>query len=414
MSTDAKTRKPANTAFKQQRLKAWQPILTPKTVLPTFLLVGILFAPIGGLLLWASDTVAEVVIDYTQCENAGPNFVPVPTDSYSTSFPGSVGPVEPPAFKSVPATESGFNSTWATTKCTVKFTIPDTMKKPVFIYYRLSNFYQNHRRYVKSVDAKQLSGAPRSAAELSGGSCDPLAVVREGDAQFPIYPCGLIANSMFNGKWHTKLLMWTGREHSFSLFLSPVDTANTASRPYLLSETGISWPSDAKKYGVQTYPDLSLIRPPPNWSKGFPKGYSAATPPIDVSKNEHFQVWMRTAGLPNFRKLYSKNTDDDLQRGTYTMDINMNYNVTSYGGTKSIVISTVSFMGGRNPFLGIAYVVVGVICVVLGLVFTARHLYKPRRLGDHTYLSWNQNAATNAAMTNAAATATATGASARY
>ena len=26
------SRRPANTAFKQQRLKAWQPILTPKTV----------------------------------------------------------------------------------------------------------------------------------------------------------------------------------------------------------------------------------------------------------------------------------------------------------------------------------------------------------------------------------------------
>ena len=68
-------------------------------------------------------------------------------------------------------------------------------------------------------------------------------------------------------------------------------------------------------------------------------------------------------------------------------------------------------MGGRNPFLGIAYVVVGVLCVVLGLLFIARHLYKPRRLGDHTYLSWNQNSGPGA---NAASSATATGASARY
>ena len=42
-------RRPGNTAFKQQRLKAWQPILTPKTVLPTFFVIGVLFAPIGGL-----------------------------------------------------------------------------------------------------------------------------------------------------------------------------------------------------------------------------------------------------------------------------------------------------------------------------------------------------------------------------
>lgn len=35
-------------------------------------------------------------------------------------------------------------------------------------------------------------------------------------------------------------------------------------------------------------------------------------------------------------------------------------------------------MGGKNPFLGIAYVVVGGICIVLGALFTALHLIKPR------------------------------------
>jgi hypothetical protein len=32
--------------------------LTPKTVLPLFFAVGIIFAPIGGLLLWASSQVS--------------------------------------------------------------------------------------------------------------------------------------------------------------------------------------------------------------------------------------------------------------------------------------------------------------------------------------------------------------------
>lgn len=37
-------------------------------------------------------------------------------------------------------------------------------------------------------------------------------------------------------------------------------------------------------------------------------------------------------------------------------------------------------MGGKNPFLGIAYVVVGGLCVLLGAIFTATHLIKPRQV----------------------------------
>lgn len=36
-----------------------RPILTPKTVLPIFFVIGIIFAPIGGLLLYASAQVRE-------------------------------------------------------------------------------------------------------------------------------------------------------------------------------------------------------------------------------------------------------------------------------------------------------------------------------------------------------------------
>ena len=52
-----KSRKPPNTAFRQQRLLAYAPILTPKTVLPLFFLVGIIFGPLGGALLYASSKV---------------------------------------------------------------------------------------------------------------------------------------------------------------------------------------------------------------------------------------------------------------------------------------------------------------------------------------------------------------------
>jgi len=51
---------------------------------------------------------------------------------------------------------------------------------------------------------------------------------------------------------------------------------------------------------------------------------------------------------------------------------------SKYGGTKSVLISTRTVIGGRNDFLGIAYVVVGGLCVLLGTIFTLTHLVKPR------------------------------------
>jgi len=40
------------------------------------------------------------------------------------------------------------------------------MIAPVYVYYQLDNFYQNHRRYVKSRDYKQLMGENRTLADI--------------------------------------------------------------------------------------------------------------------------------------------------------------------------------------------------------------------------------------------------------
>lgn len=102
---------------------------------------------------------------------------------------------------------------------------------------------------------------------------------------------------------------------------------------------------------------------------------------------------MRTAGLPTFRKLYGRNNNKDLVSGEYELSIEyspfssdfvvtwysiLDFAVKSFGGTKSIVISTSSWLGGKNPFLGIAYMVVGGICIVLGIIFLVKHKISPR------------------------------------
>jgi len=62
----------------------------------------------------------------------------------------------------------------------------------VFMYYGLTNFYQNHRRYVKSRDDYQLLG------NLGDPSSDCAPFDRD-DTDKRIAPCGAIANSLFSG-----------------------------------------------------------------------------------------------------------------------------------------------------------------------------------------------------------------------
>mmetsp|Transcript_22343 Transcript_22343/g.16810 ORF Transcript_22343/g.16810 Transcript_22343/m.16810 type:complete len:102 (+) Transcript_22343:137-442(+) len=58
------------------------------------------------------------------------------------------------------------------TYCTFQFTVNETIDQPVYFYYQLDNFYQNHRRYVKSRDYQQLKGQYKEYDDI--GDCDPI------------------------------------------------------------------------------------------------------------------------------------------------------------------------------------------------------------------------------------------------
>ncbi|KAI0048243.1 Lem3/Cdc50 [Auriscalpium vulgare] len=386
-------KRPANTAFKQQRLKAWQPILTPKTVLPTLFIIGILFAPIGGLLVWGSSRVrsaplsrsltlthpqvSEITIDYTDCDSLTPSadhqsaesqLVDVPHYNYRLRSSESGAAYSGPKYAFIQNSSAPDS---AQNQCIVQFDIPYNIDHTVLLYYKLTNFFQNHRRYVQSYDPGQLKGDHRTVSDLKDGNCKPVAHV--GDKV--IYPCGIIANSLFNDTFSNLTL------------LNPPDGASST---YDFSEQGIAWPGEAKKYKSPPGYNISEIIPPPNWAKQFPDGYTTDNPPPDLHTNEHFQNWMRTAGLPTFTKLFGRNDNDQLVKGRYEIVINMNYPVRPYSGTKSLVISTVTWIGGKNPFLGWAYVAAASLFVALAVAGTIRHVLKPRRLGDMSLLSWNR------------------------
>ena len=154
-----------DTALKQQRLPAWQPILTAKTVLPLFFVIGVIFEILGGVLLSYSDKVNEYVYDYTNC---------ISNDGTGNQC-------------------SAYNYTHPfVCQCVIPIELSTDFEAPVYLYYGLKNFYQNHRRYVKSRDDNQLLGQTYSSLN---SECEPYA---KNGSQF-VAPCGAIANSLFNG-----------------------------------------------------------------------------------------------------------------------------------------------------------------------------------------------------------------------
>jgi len=160
--------------FKQQTLPAWRPVPTAASTMLTFSVFSVIFLAIGVVLYVMSDQITEIEKRYDMdCED-----------------------------------KLRKTNDW----CTVKLgRIQNTIEKPIYVYYQLDNFYQNHRRYVKSRDNEQLNGKYKTVKEL--GSCDPIIKVsdlwenqrmsietnsKKLNDDDPAIPCGLVAKSFFN------------------------------------------------------------------------------------------------------------------------------------------------------------------------------------------------------------------------
>ncbi|KAL5721674.1 ALA-interacting subunit 3 [Ranunculus cassubicifolius] len=328
------SKKPKYSRFTQQELPACKPILTPGWVIATFIFVGIVFIPIGLACLFASQRVVEIVYRYDdQC-------VPQDFTTKQVDFIKS----------------SDTNKT-----CVKTLDVPKLMKGPVYVYYQLDNYYQNHRRYVKSRSDKQLRN-PKD--ENTVPNCDPVAWIGEGPKSQPVVPCGLIAWSLFNDTY------------GFSIKDKALE----------VSKKDIAWKSDKEnKFGSKVFPK--------NFQSNGLIGGAKLNASIPLSEQDDLIVWMRTAALPTFRKLYGKIERDLDVSDKISVVIENNYNTYSFGGKKKLVLSTTSWIGGKNDFLGIAYLTVGGACLSLAVGFIVIYVVKPRPLGDPSFLSWNRNPA---------------------
>jgi hypothetical protein len=324
------------------------------------------------------------------------------------------------------------------------------MEPPIWAYFELDDYHQNHRRHLKSRSNTQLSNfegqGPPSISESDIVECQPW--VTTGDRVN--YPCGVVAKNVFNDTYR---LYVKGPEDASSKELAVDSRAKT-----------IAWPGDVNtgKFinlapegkSVQGEENQALLnmwilqRFPPvicqqeviseqeplvpvyvgmknvTFRPVLDQGNSTETerevPVTDCSdyyghprcnftrdgkpftctgnyrevraddwgvENGHFLVWMRIAGMPRFMKLWGLIETPIKAGSTVTVHFVSNCPVKPFHGRKAFVLSTASdLLGGRNDFLGIGYLTVGSCCLIFGLAFLWRHLVKPRPLGDISLL----------------------------
>ena len=282
-----------NSKFKQQKLPGWRPI--PSMICNTVFLIcfGLVFDAIGAAIVYFSKQIVEIRKEYYY--------------------------------------ENG-------TETTLEVKIKKKMNKPIMVYYNLDNFYQNHRRYMKSKSIDQLKGKNFTLKEMNKTkNCDPFVTNDQMEKEWAFenktgklegndlaIPCGLMAKSFFND--------------TFKFQKNDVDLE--------VNEKDIALEFDKKNYGI--------VDRNKQW--------------IDMT-DEHFIVWMRPAGLPNFTKLWGRINDDFEIGDTIIITVKNNYDALSYNSSKAIVLTTVNEFGGKNMFLGISYIVIGTICLILSVVF---------------------------------------------
>jgi hypothetical protein len=221
------------------------------------------------------------------------------------------------------------------------------------------------------------------------------------NASLPIIPCGLIAWSLFNDTYNLTVngstripinkvgISWkSDREHKFGSDVYPKNFPNNQNLSGVLIGGGSLDPNKS----VSRFKELNPIC----WMARsqmlcffFPFSFVK-----QLSEDEDLIVWMRTAALPHFRKLYGK-IEQNLDANTMlNVTINNVYNTYSFGGKKRLVLSTTSWLGGKNNFLGILYITMGSISISYAFIYFAGHLSYPRCVFHihvlHTMLFYHQ------------------------
>ncbi|ETW07845.1 hypothetical protein H310_02267 [Aphanomyces invadans] len=384
MAAKAKNR-PDDSNFTQQTLPMWTPILTLRWSVGVLVVGTIACFALGGLVLHRSinSSVYRVVYDSLAAVE-------------SNQSDGRVAYAD----KCHLATPREANSFSGTKTCFVTINLQRDIVGDTLVFYELSPFYQNHRRYMTSQLPQQYMGGWQVGDTTS--ACDPIltspsSVLCNGTLCYGTnksrqhYPCGLVANTMFND------IFWL---HNGSLpsgqQLGPTDLVHTGIARTFQS---YNFANPSRALDLDSFlpiwhnPNYSRIIPPPGTSMPphITSDYTNSTAWTTVSpgtgvENEFFRVWVHLAAGNVLRKPYGRVAVRNLPAGTtLTFAVQSNYYTD---GAKAIVVGEVTWFGSENVPLGIVFLVAGSVCFVATVVLAYKAIWNPRRLGDVTMLKW--------------------------
>jgi len=357
-------------SFKQQELKAWQPVLTPVAVIAMLLVVFVVFLPIGIVLEDCSNRVIEKSVRYDE-----------------------VGACD--------QVDASLDYTQLPKTCTVEFELEHDYEPPIYFYYELKNFYQNHRRFTKSKSDPQLRGDGNT--EQTSPACDPLETYRGNT----IVPCGLFPGSFFEDRFTMEYDPPDGT-HSGFIPLCPYENVTDPCHFWgndteKWNQNWANWsvPGKWQKEGIAWKTDVeSKFKYVPLSGGQINQGPRQNQSGLDLPRpdDEDFIVWMRAAALPHFRKLHRVIKDTTLSKGTTVrVHIASWFPTKDFGGEKWITIAKTEWCGGANHALAWTYIVVACVAIGLTVTFAILLLFGSRKMADVNRFSWH-NRPTNSAL----------------
>jgi len=248
--------------------------------------------------------------------------------------------------------------------CTaISLPITTTMTAPIYVYYGLTKTFQSHRRWIMSSSFTQLYGKSNSDVSL----CDPVTKSPDGKNYTP---CGLRGYSFFND-----VIALGGAVIDNSVGDVTVETGDVLRK-------GIALPTDTNNKELKLTDDDTSRYIKANGQKRD----DFDMPPI---LSDQYLIWMRPATSSTFYKLYAKITKTLNPGDELTFTITEKYPATSYGGEKSLVVTTASAIGGKNMVLSVCLLAfgslgyIGIIGIVITHVATKPILVREIMEGKH-------------------------------